>query len=132
MSEAQFDALVRLWLHQRYFPWGVFENNKTGYGESYHAPFGGKGGADLVGYLGPLHIEIENKAIKGRLKPEQKLRMDRVNVPWGALYVVCRETGRLNPSGIDEGFIEACKVIEAHYVKHLGADSLKRLRLKDW
>jgi len=129
MSERAFDANVRLWLHKRYFPFGQWENNKTGYGESYHAPFGGKGGADLVGWLGPLHIEIENKTRRGQLKTEQKLRQARMTKPWGPLYVVCRETGEFDAQGIDEGFNELCRVIDAHARRWLPLSMLDTLRI---
>jgi hypothetical protein len=132
MTEAQFDAQVRLWLHKRYFPWGVWENNKTGYGEAYHAPFGGKGGADLVGALGPLRIEIEVKSKHGKQKPEQKLRQERINKPWGGLYVVCREVGRLTPCGCDAGFRCACGEIEEHFVQWLGWKRLFDMKLHPW
>ncbi len=106
VSESEFDSNVRLWLHKRYFPFGQWENNKTGYRDSYHSPLGGKGGADLVGWLGPLHIEIENKSIRGRVRPEQKLRRERMTKPWGPLYVVCRESGEVDANGVDTGFDE--------------------------
>ena len=130
MSERAFDANVRLWLHRRYFPFGQWENNKTGFGESYHAPFGGKGGADLVGWLGPLHIEIENKTKRGVLKTEQKLRQSRMTKPWAPLYVVCRETGRIDEQGIDEGFHELCVLIDAFARKWLPSSLLQTMGVK--
>lgn len=131
MSESQFDANVRLWLHRRYFPWGIFENNKTGYGEAYHAPFGGRGGADIVGHLWVLHVEIENKSKRGKLRTEQKMRQARLNKPWSGIYLVCRETCSIF-NGVDEGFIAMCGQLESHFIQWLGNDRLEQMRLKPW
>ena len=131
MSERAFDANVRLWLHKRYYPYGQWENNKTGHGASYHAPVGGKGGADLVGWLGPLHIEIENKARRGLLRAEQKLRQARLTKPWGPLYVVCRETGVIDSDGVDMGFRDLCTAIDAYASRWLPANLLQTIGIKE-
>lgn len=129
MGEQAFDANVRLWLHKRYFPFGQWENNKTmGHGAGqHHDPLGGKGGADLVGWLGPLHIEIENKTRRGRLRPEQKLRQERMSKPWSPLYVVCRETGIIDDQGVDMGFYDLCRVIDAHASRWLPVSLLEKM-----
>lgn len=132
MSERAFDAKVRLWLHKRYFPFGQWENNKTtGHSAAmHHDPLGGKGGADLVGWLGPLHIEIENKTRRGRLSDEQKLRQERMAKPWSPLYVVCRETGSIDETGVDMGFHDLCRVIDAHASRWLPVSLLKTIGVK--
>jgi len=130
MSERAFDANVRLWLQDRYYPWGQWENNKTGYSDSYHAPVGGKGGPDLIGSIGPLSVEIENKTKRGRLSQEQLMRQKRFSQPWSRLYVVCRETERLDAGGVDEGIHELGRVIDAHARRWLAPSLLETMGVK--
>lgn len=128
MRESQFDAQQRLNLHDRYFPHGVWWNNKTGYAENYHAPFGGKGGGDLIGCLLGLWIEFENKARKGTLRKEQIIRRELVT-KCGGLYIVCKEVGFVL-GDFDAGFVRACVAIESHVARRLGVDAIRMMKLK--
>jgi len=103
MSESAFDVMVRQALDAAYHPYGVFWNNKTGYGEAHHDPFPGRGGGDLIGCVMGLWIEVENKAKTGKLRELQKVRRELLT-KCGGLYVVCKELGFNFAGEFDEGF----------------------------
>jgi len=107
MSESEFDARVRLALHEAYHPFGTFWNNKTGWSNNglvqNHDPFPGRGGGDLIGCVMGLWIEVENKAKTGKLRELQKVRCELVT-KCGGLYVVCKELGFSSTGEFDVGF----------------------------
>jgi len=89
MSEHTFQLIVRRWLHDTYFPRGVWWPNTTGYGDSHHPPFGGPGAADLIGLLDGRWVEIELKTQSGVWSPLQQQRKQLVERA-GGVYILLR------------------------------------------
>ena len=132
MGELEYDARVRLWLQERYFPWGIWENNKTGYRGHHHRQLGGKGGTDLVGSLAVLRVDIEVKAWRTRQSDEQKVRQNRYSKPWSALYAICRESCVVvshpkHAEPVDSGFLKCCDTIDEFARSWLPASLLRTM-----
>jgi hypothetical protein len=119
MSESAFDARVRLALHEAYHPFGGFHNNKTGWGESHHDPFGGPGAGDLIGCIMGAWVEVENKTRAGKLRELQKFRRNLITKQWHGLYVVCRELGFNFTTDFDHGIMLVHVAIQNHLRTHL-------------
>jgi len=130
MSESEFDARVRLALHEAYHPCGTFWNNKTGWSNNglvqNHDPFPGRGGGDLIGCVMGLWIEVENKAKTGKLRELQKVHRELVT-KCGGLYVECRELGFNFAGDFDQGFERVLIRIDIYIRDMFGLEVLDRI-----
>ena len=130
MSESAFEVQVRLALHEAYYPYGGFWNNKTGWSSEgltrNHDPFGGRGAGDLIGCVLGLWIEVENKARAGKLRELQTTRRDLVT-KFGGLYVVCKEVGLTSAIDFDDGFRQVRLTIDGYIMLKVGGEALNEL-----
>lgn len=88
MSESNFSKEVRLELHQRYYPRGIWWLNSTGY-EQHHDPFPSRGAGDLLGAICGKWCEIELKTATGKMR-ELQLKRQQLCLKLGLLYLVVR------------------------------------------
>ena len=130
MSESAFEVQVRLALHDAYYPYGGFWNNKTGWSSEgmtrNHDPFGGRGAGDLIGCVFGLWIEVENKARLGKWRNLQITRRDLVT-KFGGLYVFCKEVGLVNVEDLDRGLVFLRNRIDDYLMRRIHVDLWREL-----